>query len=51
MSLDEYRLRRVATAAERLAPRFARAGDTIRIDAIFIVPGSLPRHLVNIWCG
>jgi len=51
MSLDEYRLRRVAVAAERLAPRYARAGDDIRIDAIFLVPGKLPRHLVNVWCG
>jgi putative endonuclease len=51
MALDEYRLRRVAVAAERLAPRHARPGDDIRIDAIFVVPGKLPRHLVNVWCG
>ena len=51
MALDEYRLRRVAVAAERLAPRYARDGDDIRIDAIFLVPGRLPRHLVNVWCG
>jgi len=51
MALDEYRLRRVAVAAERLAPRYARPGDDIRIDAIFLVPGRLPRHLVNVWCG
>ena len=51
MSLDRYRLRRVAAAAEQLAPRYARAGDDIRIDAIFIVPGRLPRHLVNVWQG
>jgi len=51
LSLDEYRLRRVAVAAERLAPRFARDGDDIRIDAIFMVPRKLPRHLVNVWCG
>ena len=51
MSLDAYRLRRVAAAAERLAPRFEKPGDTIRIDAIVLVPGRLPRHLVNIWCG
>ena len=51
MALDEYRLRRVAVAAERLAPRFAREGDDIRIDAIFLVPGKLPRHLSNVWCG
>lgn len=50
-SLDEYRLRRVAVAAERLAPRFAREGDDIRIDAIFLVPGKWPRHLANVWCG
>ena len=50
-ALDEYRLRRVAVAAERLAPRYARAGDIIRIDAMFIVPRSLPRHLTNVWHG
>src|SRR6478672_4577458 len=37
LSLDEWRLRRVAFAAERLAPRYTRAGDDIRIDALFIV--------------
>ena len=47
-ALDEYRLRRVAAAAEALAPRYARPGDDLRIDAIFIVPGRLPRHLTNI---
>jgi putative endonuclease len=51
VEVDEYRLRRVAVAAERLAPRYARPGDDIRIDAIFLVPGQLPRHLVNVWCG
>lgn len=50
-ALDEYRLRRVAVAAERLAPRYARDGDDIRIDALFIVPRRLPRHLPNIWHG
>jgi putative endonuclease len=50
-ALDEYRLRRVAVAAERLAPRFAREGDDIRIDALFLVPGRLPRHLANVWIG
>ena len=50
-ALDEYRLRRVVIAAERLAPRYVREGDEIRIDAIFIVPGRLPRHLPNIWHG
>lgn len=51
MSLDHFRLRRVAAAAEALAPRFARSGEDIRIDAIFIVPGRLPRHLTNVWHG
>ena len=50
-SLDRYRLRRVAVAAERLAPRYMRTGDDIRIDAVFIVPGKLPRHLANVWQG
>ncbi len=50
-SLDAYRLRRVVVAAERLSPRFMRAGDEVRIDAIFIVPRRLPRHLPDIWCG
>jgi len=51
MSLDKYRLRRVATAAERLAPRYLRPGDDMRIDALFIVPGRWPRHLTDVWQG
>ena len=50
-SLDRYRLRRVAVAAERLAPRYTRDGDDIRIDALFVVPGRLPRHLPDVWQG
>lgn len=50
-SLDSYRLRRVVTAAERLAPRYMREGDDLRIDAIYIVPRKLPRHVANIWQG
>ena len=50
-ALDEWRLRRVARAAEALAPRYARAGDDIRIDAMFIVPRRLPKHLANVWHG
>ena len=50
-ALDEWRLRRVAVAAERLAPRYMQAGDDIRIDALFIVPRRLPRHLANVWHG
>ena len=50
-ALDRYRLRRVAIAAERLAPRFMREGDEVRIDALFIVPRRLPRHLPDVWQG
>jgi putative endonuclease len=51
LALDEHRLRRVAAAAEALAPRYARSGDDLRIDAIFVVPGRFPRHLANVWRG
>lgn len=51
MSLDAWRLRRVVVAAERLAPRYLKPDDDLRIDAIFIVPGRLPRHMPNIWHG
>jgi len=51
IALDRHRLKRVAVAAERLAPRYARDGDDFRIDAIFIVPGRLPKHLTNVWQG
>lgn len=50
-ALDEWRLRRVVVAAERLAPRYMREGDEVRIDALFIVPGRWPRHLANVWLG
>ena len=50
-ALDRHRLRRVAVAAERLAPRFMRDGDDVRIDALFVVPGKLPRHLPDVWHG
>lgn len=51
LALDEWRLRRVAAAAQALAHRHARAGDELRIDAVFVVPGRLPRHLPNVWVG
>ena len=50
-ALDEWRLRRVAAAAEALAPRYAGAGDDIRIDAVLVVPRRFPRHLPNVWQG
>lgn len=51
LALDRHRLRRVAAAAEQIAPRFVRPGDDLRIDALFIVPGRWPRHLVDVWQG
>lgn len=48
-AIDEYRLRRVAAAAEMLAPRFARPSDDIRIDVMLLAPRRLPRHLVHVW--
>jgi putative endonuclease len=51
LALDEYRLRRVIRAAEALVPRYARNGDTIRVDAMFIIPWRLPRHMMNVSLG
>jgi len=51
LSLDRHRLRRVAVAAERLSARYGQGCDTIRIDAMFIVPGRLPRHMPDVWSG
>ena len=51
LAIDPWRMRRVAVAAERLAPRYMRPGDDVRIDAILIVPFRWPVHLVNIWQG
>ncbi|MDK2760793.1 MAG: YraN family protein [Sphingopyxis sp.] len=49
LAIDQYRLRRVAAAAEMLSPRFARSHDSIRIDVMLLAPGRLPRHLVHVW--
>ena len=51
LALDERRLARVAAAAEMLIPRYAEPGDDIRIDAVLIAPGRLPRHLEHVWLG
>ena len=50
-AVDEYRLARVAAAAEYLMPRYATRGEDIRVDVILIAPGSLPRHIENAWIG
>lgn len=48
LAIDQYRLRRVAAAAEMLAPRYTRPQDDIRIDVMLLAPGRLPRHLVHV---
>ena len=48
-AIDARRLKRVARAAEALAPRFANAGDDLRIDVILLAPGHWPRHMANVW--
>ncbi|HKX91557.1 MAG TPA: YraN family protein [Sphingomicrobium sp.] len=50
-ALDEWRLRRVAVAAERLMARYMDGVDEVRIDAVYIVPFRWPRHLPNVWQG
>ena len=51
LALDDYRLRRVAAGAEAVAHHYARNGDHMRIDAMFVTPRRLPRHLANVWRG
>jgi putative endonuclease len=51
LSIDEYRLGRVAAAASALAPRYVRDGEDMRIDVILIAPRAWPRHFVNAWIG
>lgn len=48
-AIDEYRLRRVAAAAEAVAHLYATNGEDVRIDVILLAPGSLPRHIENAW--
>ena len=49
LAIDIRRLKRVAAAAEILAPRFAQRGEDVRIDVILIAPGRWPRHIANAW--
>ena len=51
MALDRSRLKRVAVAAERLTPRYGAGCDTVRVDALYILPGRLPRHVRDVWAG
>ena len=50
-AIDQRRLSRVAAAAELLMPRYATAGEDIRVDVILLAPGTAPRHIENAWIG
>lgn len=49
LAIDEFRLARVAAAAECVAHEFASGGEDVRIDVILLAPGALPRHIANAW--
>jgi putative endonuclease len=51
MALDRSRLKRAAAAAERLAPRYGEGCHTVRVDAVYVLPGRLPRHVPDVWSG
>jgi len=48
-AIDEYRLRRVAAAAEAVAHEYAQNGEDLRVDVILLAPGTPPRHIENAW--
>ncbi len=51
LAIDDYRLRRVAAAADLLYPKFATGTENGRIDVILVAPWRWPQHLVNVWHG
>jgi putative endonuclease len=46
-AIDAWRLRRVGAAAQAVASRFERPGDTITVDILLLAPGRWPRHIAN----
>ena len=50
-AIDHRLLARVAAAAEVLMPRYATAGEDIRVDVILLAPRTPPRHIENAWIG
>ena len=46
-----HRSRRVGSGMVFADFRPYSEGDDIRIDAVLLMPGRLPRHLANIWHG
>ena len=55
LAIDERRLARVAAAAEVLMPRYATAGEDIRVDVILFARApdgaAVIRHIENAWMG
>ncbi|MEL1250263.1 YraN family protein [Aurantiacibacter gilvus] len=49
LAIDEYRLSRVAAAAESVAHEYATQGEDLRIDVILLAPDAEPRHIANAW--
>lgn len=49
LAIDEYRLQRVASAAELVAHEYAMEGEDLRVDVILLAPGAEPRHIENAW--
>lgn len=49
LAIDEYRLARVAAAAEAVAHEYAENGEDLRVDVILLAPGAQPRHITNAW--
>ena len=50
-AIDAYRLRRVVAAAEAVAHRYQRPGDSLRVDVILLAPRRWPRHIANASLG
>jgi putative endonuclease len=49
LAIDEWRLRRVAAAAQMLYPRYAKGAEEARIDVMLVAPWRMPVHLANVW--
>ena len=48
-AIDARRLQRVGEAAAALAPRYARAGEDVRVDVLLLAPWCWPRRITNAW--